>query len=50
MRYVLGFLCVFALGLMGCGETSGAGGSGGNGGGDPFPGNCGYQGQGGGAA
>jgi hypothetical protein len=32
MRYVLGFVCVFALGLMGCGETTGTGGSGGAGG------------------
>ena len=42
MRYVFGFLGAFALNLMlslGCGE-----------GGDPFPGNCGNQGQGGGAA
>jgi len=31
MRYVLGFICVLALGLMGCSETTGAGGSGGTG-------------------
>jgi len=30
MRYLFGFLCVCALGLMGCGETTGAGGSGGS--------------------
>jgi hypothetical protein len=27
MRYVLGFICALALGLMGCSETSGTGGS-----------------------
>jgi hypothetical protein len=32
MRYVLGFVCVLALGLMGCSETSGTGGSAGDGG------------------
>jgi hypothetical protein len=32
MRYLFGFMCVLALGVMGCGETSGAGGSGGDGG------------------
>jgi hypothetical protein len=32
MRYLFGFLCVCALGLMGCSETAGAGGSGGIGG------------------
>jgi len=32
MRYVLGFIVVLALGIMGCGETSGTGGSGGTGG------------------
>jgi hypothetical protein len=45
MRYLFGFLGAFALNLMlslGCGE--------GGEGGDPFPGNCGNQGQGGGAA
>ena len=45
MRYLFGFLCVCALGVMpsvGCSETTGAGGSGGDGGigggmGDTFP-------------
>jgi len=32
MRYVFGFMCVLALGVMGCSETSGAGGEGGSGG------------------
>ena len=32
MRYVLGFVCVLALALMGCSETSSPGGSGGDGG------------------
>jgi hypothetical protein len=32
MRYLLGFICVMALGVMGCGETTGMGGSGGDGG------------------
>ena len=32
MRYLFGFMCVCALGVMGCSETSGAGGSGGDGG------------------
>jgi len=32
MRYLFGLLCVCALGLMGCSETSGTGGSGGDGG------------------
>ena len=40
MRDLVGFVCVLALGVMGCG-TAGVGG-------DPFPGNCGAQGQGGG--
>ena len=31
MRYLVGFICVLALGLMGCSETSGMGGGGGNG-------------------
>ena len=36
MRYVLGFVCVLALGLMGCSETSnGGGGDGGTGGAPP---------------
>ena len=29
MRYLFGFICVLALGVMGCGETAGTGGSGG---------------------
>jgi hypothetical protein len=44
MRYLVGFLCALALGVMGCSETAGTGGSGG------FEGNCGGQGVGGGAA
>jgi len=32
MRYLLGFICVLALGVMGCGETAGTGGGGGDGG------------------
>jgi hypothetical protein len=32
MRYLFGFMCVLALGVMGCGETAGTGGSGGTGG------------------
>jgi hypothetical protein len=32
MRYLFGFMCVLALGVMGCGETTGTGGSGGDGG------------------
>ena len=32
MRYVLGFVLVLALGLMGCSETAGTGGSGSDGG------------------
>ena len=31
MRYLFGFLCVCALGVMGCSETTGTGGSGGGG-------------------
>jgi hypothetical protein len=31
MRYLFGFICVLALGVMGCGETAGTGGDGGNG-------------------
>ncbi|KPK12411.1 MAG: hypothetical protein AMJ62_15825 [Myxococcales bacterium SG8_38] len=54
MRYAFGFLLAFALGLTlmaGCSDENGEGGSGGGGtGGDPFPGNCGAQGVGGGAA
>jgi hypothetical protein len=30
MRYLFGFMCVLALGVMGCGETTGTGGSGGS--------------------
>jgi len=30
MRYLFGFICVLALGLMGCSETAGTGGSGGD--------------------
>jgi hypothetical protein len=30
MRYLFGFICVLALGVMGCGETTGAGGDGGS--------------------
>jgi hypothetical protein len=49
MRYLFGFICVLALGIMGCSETSGTGGSGGSagdggaGGGMPecrSPGDC----------
>ena len=32
MRYLFGFMCVCALGLMGCSEKAGTGGSGGMGG------------------
>ncbi|MGB5502966.1 MAG: CHRD domain-containing protein [Polyangiales bacterium] len=32
MRYLFGFMCVLALGVMGCSETAGTGGSGGDGG------------------
>jgi len=32
MRYLFGFMCVLALGVMGCSETAGTGGSGGAGG------------------
>ena len=32
MRYFIGLVCVLALSIMGCGETTGAGGSGGDGG------------------
>jgi len=42
MRYLVGFVFVLALGVTACG-TAGVGG-------DPFPGNCGGQGVGGGAA
>ena len=31
MRCLFGFICVLALGVMGCGETSGTGGIGGSG-------------------
>ena len=40
MRFLIGFMLVLALGVLGCGETAG----------DPYPGNCGNQGAGGGAA
>jgi hypothetical protein len=40
MRYLVGFVFVLALGVMGCGETTG----------DQYPGNCGNQGAGGGSA
>jgi hypothetical protein len=30
MRYLFGFICVLALGIMGCGETADTGGSGGD--------------------
>jgi hypothetical protein len=30
MRYLFGFMCVLALGVMGCGETAGTGGSAGD--------------------
>jgi hypothetical protein len=30
MRYLVGFVCVLALGIMGCSETAGTGGSGGS--------------------
>ena len=49
MRYLVGLVCVLALGALcdvGCGETTGADGNGGTGG----DGNCGDQGQGGGTA
>ena len=46
MRWLVNLFFVLALGLMGCSEESGTGGTGG----DPFPGNCGGQGVGGGAA
>jgi hypothetical protein len=32
MRYLFGFICVLALGVVSCGETAGTGGSGGDGG------------------
>ena len=40
-------ILTLAVGLVGCSETTGTAGSAGDGG-DPFPGNCGAQGQGGG--
>jgi hypothetical protein len=33
MRYLFGFMCVLALGVIGCGETTGTGGTAGDGGG-----------------
>jgi hypothetical protein len=44
MRYLFGFMCVLALGVMGCGETAGTGGSGG----DRGPGGSGGEGGAGG--
>jgi CubicO group peptidase (beta-lactamase class C family) len=41
MRYLFGFMCVLALGIMGCGETAGTGGSGG----DRGPGGSGGSGE-----
>ena len=37
MPYLFGFMCVLALGVMGCSETAGTGGEGGAGGVDPSP-------------
>lgn len=53
MRFFAGLVLALVLGVMGCSEASGTGGTAGDGGsagvgGDPFPGNCGAQGQGGG--
>jgi hypothetical protein len=53
MRYLFGFMCVLALGVMpmvGCGETEGAGGSGGDGGNGGVGGDGGSAGVGGGGA
>jgi len=49
MRYLFGFVCVLALGVMGCSETTGTGGTGGNGaiGGDGGSGGGGSGGSGG---
>jgi hypothetical protein len=46
MRYLVALVSMLALAVIGCSEESGTGGTGG----DPFPGNCGAQGVGGGAA
>jgi hypothetical protein len=48
MRYLLGFICVLALGVMGCGETTGTGGSGGDRGVGGEGGDGGFAGVGGG--
>ena len=47
MRYVVGFLFVMALGIMGCSETAGSGGSAGSGGAAGLGGLAGSGGQGG---
>lgn len=54
MRLFTSLVLAVTLGVVGCGEAPGTGGSGGDGGGgtggsDPYPGNCGHQGQGGGS-
>jgi hypothetical protein len=51
MRYLVGLVCVLALGVMGCSETSGTGGNGGTGavGGGGEGGSAGVGGQGGAA-
>ena len=53
VRYLAGFVlflfALLALRMVGCGEAKGPGGTAGAGG-DPWPGNCGAQGVGGGAA
>ena len=48
-RYLIGFICVLALGLVGCSETSGAGGSGGESGQGGTAGDGGSAGMGGAA-
>jgi hypothetical protein len=40
MRYLFGFMCVLALSIMGCGETTGTGGSGGDAGSGGTGGEC----------
>jgi hypothetical protein len=47
MRYLFGFICVLALGVMGCGETAGTGGSGGSAGTSGTGGDGGFAGGGG---
>jgi len=47
MRYVFGFICVLALGVMGCSEAAGTGGSAGDGGAGGLGGAGGAGGQGG---